>query len=206
MSHNFQQSKTYPIKTVVLGNYATGKTTLINRLTTGKIRPFTESTIGCAYFSLNALSDKGNKLQYQIWDTAGQEKYRALTELYYRSADIIIICFDVANRTSFQHTQMWLDLIHENCTNVDRLIILVANKDDLEWDIDKELVMTFVENNNLTLVITSSLENRGINELLNTLTKLSDIKLKDNIESFDKRNQPINIKPVSPTLWNKCCN
>ena len=88
----------FSIKTVVLGNYATGKTTLVGRLTTGKIKPFTESTIGCAFSSLSRTSSNGNPIQYQIWDTAGQEKYRALTERYYRNADIILICFDVADK------------------------------------------------------------------------------------------------------------
>lgn len=192
MSNNFDtDSENYPIKTVVLGNYATGKTTLVNRLTSGKFKPFTESTIGCAFFSLVVDSKYGIPFHFQIWDTAGQEKYRALTELYYRNADIIIICFDVANKKTFHDTQIWLDLINDSCTTTNRLVFLVANKDDLDWEISKPEVEKFALKNDLILLITSSVENRGITELLNTLTIKSEtnwetraIKAKENNEKI----------------------
>lgn len=206
MSNDFgRDSKNYPIKTVVLGNYATGKTTLVNRLINGKFKPFTESTIGCAFFSLIVSSKYGLPFQFQIWDTAGQEKYRALTELYYRNADIILICFDVANKKTFYDVKIWLDLINDNCNNKDRLIFMIANKDDLEWDVTKEEVERFAIANKLILLVTSSVENRGITELLNTLTIKSELKWQTEMLQFSKNNETIKLEELGKRRY-RCIN
>ena len=203
---SFENKDSYNIKTVVLGNYATGKTTLITRLTTGLLRPFTESTIGCAYFGLNLVSKYGQSIKFQIWDTAGQEKYRALTELYYRNAEIIMLCFDVANKKTFQDIKVWLELINDKSVNQDKICFLIANKDDLEWDIDKKEVEEFAKHNNLCLAITSSVENRGISELLEMLLHNSDMKWGKNITYFKENNERIKLEQQTALNTNKCCN
>ena len=201
---NHQKKTHFGIKTVVLGNYATGKTTLVERLTTGKIKPFTESTIGCAYSSLSRISNTGNPIQYQIWDTAGQEKYRALTELYYRNADIILICFDVADIKSFDTINVWIDLINDGCSKK-KLIFLIANKDDLVWQVDKDTVEKIAHDNNMTLLITSSLKNYGINELLETIMNMSEIRWKDDIVNFLEGNENTVMSNTKKTTHNNCC-
>jgi small GTP-binding protein len=67
----------------------------------------------------------------QIWDTAGEEKFRALGPLYYRSSRAAIAVYDVTNRVSFDNLGSWvqafLDAAGENCH-----VIIVANKVDLK--------------------------------------------------------------------------
>ncbi len=204
----YHKKKHFGIKTVVLGNYATGKTTLVERLTTGKIKPFTESTIGCAYSSLTHNSKIGIPIQFQIWDTAGQEKYRALSELYYRNADLILVCFDVADHRSFDNIKIWLDLIDDGCLNRDHIKLLIANKDDLEWKTDQEKVREFACNNNMTLVITSSLQNRGIDQLLTTMLETTETKWRNEMKHFQEHGDKGSIICDNKPLPRKygCCS
>ncbi len=183
----------FAIKIVVLGNYATGKTTLVTRLTTGKMRPFTESTIGCAFSSLSKISKHGAQVQYQIWDTAGQEKYRSMTELYYRNADIIMICFDVSNFESYNGISQWMNLINNGCHNKDNIKFLIANKDDLDWKVNKDEVIKLANENNLILVITSSLLNRGISELLDTIIEKSETTWREEMIHFSSTKEDTRI-------------
>ena len=200
------ERSSFAIKMVILGNYATGKTTLVSRLTTGKMRPFTESTIGCAFSSINRPSKHGTPVQYQIWDTAGQEKYRAMTELYYRNADIIIICFDVGDPASFRDINIWLDLINDGCQNSNHIRFLIANKDDLDWRVNRHEVEEISKNNNLNLVVTSSLLNRGISELLETIIDKTEIKWKNELKQFKDTHLDTRIrldKPLQKKI--NCC-
>ncbi len=211
LDNQYRDSTTqYGIKTVVLGNYATGKTTLVNRLTTGKIKPFTESTIGCAFSSLSVISKHGTPVQYQIWDTAGQEKYRAMTELYYRNADIILICFDVADRKSFQNIQVWIDLINDGCHNDDHIRFLIANKNDLEWSIDRQRVERLAQQHNMTLIVTSALKDIGITELLETITEKADSTWRNEMTLFKQDCEKTKKTVITGTVntvnnGNNCC-
>lgn len=65
-----------------------------------------------------------------IWDTAGQEKYRSLLTLYYKNSDVIIIVFDASNKESFETVDFWASQIIANCETKPE-VILVANKYDL---------------------------------------------------------------------------
>lgn len=69
-------------------------------------------------------------MKLQIWDTAGQEAYRAITRSYYRGAAVALLVYDVTERDSFSHLRAWLN----DATSVtqDMTIILVGNKSDLE--------------------------------------------------------------------------
>lgn len=76
----------------------------------------------------------------QLWDTAGQEKFIAVTKSYYRNALGVIIVFDITKSDSFQHASKWLEnaktSAHKNAT-----IFLVGNKKDLK----DERVISFTE-------------------------------------------------------------
>jgi small GTP-binding protein len=55
------------------------------------------------------MSTRTGCVTMQIWDTAGQEKYRALAPMYYRSAQVAILCFDLTNSESFRATEVWAE-------------------------------------------------------------------------------------------------
>ena len=90
------------------------------------------SSIGVDFKSKDIISgDK--KIKLQIWDTAGHERYRTITQSYYRGAHTIVTVFDLTNRESFLHVQKWLEEINKFAKeNV--LKFIIGNKADLIKD------------------------------------------------------------------------
>jgi Ras-related protein Rab-5C len=164
----------YGIKMVILGNYSTGKTALIQRMVSGKWDPYTEATIGCAFYSMNRVSSHGVPLQYQIWDTAGQERYRSMVGLYYKKADIILLCVDVSDTKSFKDADKWMHLIRQERTPEESLGYLIATKTDLDRLITTTQLEDFARQYDLTFHETSSLHNSGIGELLDSIMTNAD--------------------------------
>ena len=164
----------YGIKMVILGNYSTGKTALIQRIVAGKWDPYTEATIGCAFYSMNRVSCHGVPLQYQIWDTAGQERYRSMVGLYYKKADIILLCVDVSDTRSFEDADKWMHLIRQERTPEDSLSYLIATKTDLDRLISTTQLEDFARQYEMTFHETSSLNNTGIEDLLESIMTNAD--------------------------------
>ena len=83
------------IKCVLLGNANAGKSSMVFRYTKNEFINKCQTTVGCSFNSKELeLEDKIIKLD--IWDTAGQEKYRSLLPLYYRKAKLVLLCFDLS--------------------------------------------------------------------------------------------------------------
>jgi small GTP-binding protein len=116
------------MKVVLVGDTKVVKTCLLNRLTTGTFRD-TAATIGAAFQTPTVQTSSGART-LQIWDTAGQEKYRSLTPMYYRAAQVAIICFDLTNRDSYDAVGPWADELSQKATNEIQTII-VGNKADI---------------------------------------------------------------------------
>ena len=128
----------YLIKLLILGDSAVGKTNFLCKLTENK---FNQNYMASTAIDIKNTSIKinGKNIKLQIWDTAGQEKYRALTRSFLIKAQGILALYDITNHTSFDNLQSWLTLIKEECY-VDIPVIIVGNKMDLEEKriVDKE--------------------------------------------------------------------
>lgn len=95
-------------KIVLLGSENVGKSTLMKRYVNNRYhdRPHQE-TIGAAYASKQVTS-RGRQLIMGIWDTAGSERHRAISRHYYRDAKAAAVCFDLAERESFDQAKQWI--------------------------------------------------------------------------------------------------
>jgi small GTP-binding protein len=178
----------FQIKMVVLGDFATGKTSLLNRISTGKFDAYQEATIGAAFSSIDRESKYGTPVRYMVWDTAGQERYRALTSLYFRNADVILICFDVSSPSSFTNIKGWLNHLSQESKRKDTLVIIVANKNDLEWKIKKDDLEAFVKKENLNYYITSALQNIGTDELMDAIVSKCEDRWRSEMLAFMEHN------------------
>ena len=101
----------------------------------------------------------------QIWDSAGQEKFKSLIPNYIRGSSLVFIVYDVSNRNSFEHLQNWIEFIN-NIENSN--IVIVANKIDLK---DKREVSTeegqkFCEEKGYDYFEVSAKEDLNINDML----------------------------------------
>ena len=119
---------------------------------------------------------KDRNIRIQVWDTAGQESYRAVTRTYYKNSACAIIVYDITNRKSFQDLKFWLNECKDMCSK-DVYIVLVGNKNDLESQraISKDEGKKFAEENNLKFYETSALNGNNIEELfVNSASDLID--------------------------------
>jgi len=147
------------VKIVVLGNSAVGKTTLINRLTiqddTDYVLPSEPLTVGAAYTNVRL-----NDVECNIWDTAGQEKYRALAPIYLRNCDICVIAYSLVDEASKRDITIWDNLISTHSPNAVKVII--ATMQDIRSTSSKCLSESDV--------VISSLTGCGIQQLKNILS------------------------------------
>ncbi|XP_009931501.1 ras-related protein Rab-36 [Opisthocomus hoazin] len=117
-------------KVVVVGDAYVGKTSLINRFCKDNFDRGYKATIGVD-FEIERFEIIGIPYNLQIWDTAGQEKFKCIASAYYRGAEVIITVFDLANIQTLDHTKQWLeDALRENEPD-SSFIFLVGTKKDL---------------------------------------------------------------------------
>ncbi|KAJ6252209.1 ras-related protein rabf2b [Anaeramoeba flamelloides] len=157
-------------KVVVLGDFSVGKSSLILRVSKNEFLEEQESTIGAAFinFSVN-VDNKPN--QIQIWDTAGQEKFRSLTPIYYRGAIGAIVVYDVSREYSFQTAKEWVEELKEKA-NPKLIIALCANKIDLLEEKKKLLKeKEYADENGLLIYETSAKTGKGVTEMFVDFSK-----------------------------------
>lgn len=116
-------------RVIVIGSSSVGKTSIINKFIRGTFDPDETETVGAFYDSYSEVYEN-QVVEIQLWDTAGQEQYRALAPMYYRGAAGAILVFDITNRESFNDLNEWVDLFKSNSGD-DSVLVLVGNKADL---------------------------------------------------------------------------
>ncbi len=94
--HTNQTENTREVKVVTVGETAVGKSSITLRFVHNHFKENNVATIGASFLS-KSIYVKG-WVKFNIWDTAGQEKYRSLASLYYRGVDCAIIVYDITNR------------------------------------------------------------------------------------------------------------
>jgi len=94
-------------KLVLVGEVGVGKSSLVLRYTDEAFIEEDVGTIG-ADFKVKFLTTQRKKLKLQIWDTAGQEKFRIMTSSYFGGASAILVVFDLTNRSSFEELEKWI--------------------------------------------------------------------------------------------------
>ena len=171
-NENTNNSKTYQLKIVLIGDSTVGKTSLLYRFIEGRFIEDRLCTI-CADFKTKSIRiDQSTIAKLTVWDTAGQEKYRAITSNYYRDANGVILIYDVANKSTFKNLNMWLNDINNKNLRESISIILVANKIDLpNREISYKEGDDFAQKNNLLYCETSIKEGKNIEDVFDMITR-----------------------------------
>ena len=129
MSEKKQKELLYKI--LLLGDSSVGKTCFLMRYSDNTFQEIHMSTIGLDYKLKNVQLDDGKIVKIQIWDTAGQDRFRSITKNYYKGAHGIILIYDVTSRKTYENIKNWVSQIKEEVSEK-VTIILVGNKIDDE--------------------------------------------------------------------------
>ena len=169
-------------KVDLLGDSGVGKTCIISRYISGAFDQNSPSTNGASYASKPITFEKLNKsISLDIWDTAGQEKYKSLTKFFYKDAAVAILVYDITKKLSFENIQnYWYGQLQE--FGAKKIILGVAgNKGDMydREEVNENEAREFAEKIGAFFVITSAKNNTGINDLfMNAANRFVDPNFK----------------------------
>lgn len=133
-------------KLVLVGDGGTGKTTFVKRHVTGEFEKRYIATMGVEVHPLGFHTNYG-EIKFEVWDTAGQEKFGGLRDGYYINGQCGIIMFDVTSRITYKNVPNWHRDLVRVCENVP--IVLCGNKVDVKERKVKAKTITFHRKKNL---------------------------------------------------------
>ena len=122
-------SSNWIFKTIVAGAGGVGKTALIERYVSGSFLEDHKMTIGAAFSVKDVALDTGDHVRMQLWDFAGEERFRFVLGDYCKGGSGAFVCYDITDYSTFEQIPDWLRIIRENAGMIP--IILIGNKYDL---------------------------------------------------------------------------
>ena len=167
------QDENSPVKVVFVGDSGVGKTSLMQRYAYDCFREDSSATIGVAFIAKKVnLSKPKAVVNFHIWDTAGQEKYRSMAKAHYQDAAATILVYDITNRETYEGLKEWMKELKEN-VHEGTIVAIAANKSDLvdEEVVKVEEVKSYAQQENALLYLTSAKSNVGIQELFTEIAK-----------------------------------
>jgi Rab family protein len=182
------------VKTVMIGESCSGKSSIINRLISNRYYQYSNTTIGAQF-----LIKQIGVYQLEMWDTAGQERYRSLIPMYLRNAVIvcIVVSLDKDDESIEDEKQFWLNYLYNNNTMAKHhKKILLYNKSDL----NENYILNNDERFDLNCII-SCKTNNGIYEFIESL-HIFLTNIKDNLEM--PISNEININHSKSYISKKC--
>lgn len=206
MSSALSSSSEVKFKIGLVGESGVGKSCLLVRWVDNDF--FTEDdkyTIGVDYkFKSVTVKDKNVKLQ--IYDTAGQERFRTVTASFYRGAHGILLVYDITEKESFgTRVEEWLKEI-KNYTPDNTPIVFVGNKCDLsdtKRSVDRAAAVAFAEKHSLKYIETSAKDGTNVNEAFMLLAERI-VEVKYNKDAPTSKPGPSLSKNTEPKKKGGC--
>ena len=192
------EEKSAPLKIVLLGNSGVGKTSLVTKYISGELNPSVRPTIGANHMKKTIIIEN-QKIDMFLWDTAGQEQFRALTPIYVRSAAAAIITTSIIDIESFLNIEHWVELLTNSCDILPPKILAI-NKIDLitESVISSEEINYKFNNFFDAIFYVSAKSGEGIEELFFEAGRLGFLILqkteKNNLNKNEIKKKEINNK------------
>jgi len=167
-------------KIITVGDSGVGKTSILRRYVFNTFDPDNMSTLGVNFsFKLIELK-KGKKIKLKLIDTAGQERYRSLSQSYLKNADAALFVFGFNNESSFEHINEWVKLFKNTHSSVDKIPkYIIGNKNDLDnKKISRESINNLIKETGYKFKSVSALSNNNIDELFQELSETLYINYK----------------------------
>ena len=204
MSDDDSEDDYHLFKILLLGDSAVGKSCLLLRYCENSFQESHLTTIGLDFRLKTVNLEDKRKIKVQIWDTAGEDRFRAITRNYYRGANGIILMYDVTDQKSFEHIRDWVEKIKEDAVE-EIIIYLVGNKIDLNNKriITNEEGKKLAAEYNIKYYETSVKNSIGVEEVFLSLIKeMDDLFLEKNNKEVEN---PVNFNVKNKNKNKKNC-
>ena len=175
------------------------------------------STIGGTFSTKTIKCSNGKTLKFEIWDTAGQEKYRSVTKMFYKDADVAVLVYDITNKYSFEELQKyWVQQVKDSSPK-GIILAIIANKSDLieREEVDEADARNYANEINALFALTSAKNNFGVDDLFLEIAKkysgaesANRVEENDEIEEYRKiRKESVKITKESQNKIKRrgCC-
>ena len=157
-------------KIILIGDSSVGKTSILSKYLKGVFPTSPLATVATEFATKLIQIKEGGYIKAQIWDTAGQEKYKSITFHHYKKSVGGIIVYDITKKTSFEHVKNWyndlLNLGEKGC-----IVALVGNKLDLvernerKREVSKYEAKSYADENHMLFFETSAYNGDNINDI-----------------------------------------
>ena len=189
-------------KLVFVGDSGVGKTCIITRYVQGIYKDNVASTMGASYATKTIEIPEANQtFTFDIWDTAGQEKYKALAKFFFQGAKMAVLVYDITLRDSFDSMKnSWYKQLRDNAPQ-DIVIGVAGNKSDLYDDevVSEQEARDFAKEIGAVFALTSAHINTGIDDLFTNLAKkYLHIDINTNVEQNGNKPVPKPVQKEEP--------
>ena len=188
------------IKLVILGDVSVGKSNFLYRFVDGEFNPIHVATVGFDFKSrVWEIPNLKKKVKFQIWDTAGQEKYMSINKNLFQRVQGIILMYDITREDTFNNLSKWMEHIKENANGIP--LILIGNKSDLnnERKVNEEDGKAFAKNNKIIFLEASAKIGTNVEESFMKLSELI-IENQNYIDNKEKNNKTVYVISKDSTL------
>ena len=181
-------------KIVLVGDSGVGKTQLLSRFSRNEFTLESKTTIGVEFCTKTITNEDGKVIKAQIWDTAGQDRYRSVASAYYKGAVGALLVYDITKTESYENISKWMEEIEKNGSE-SIVLMLIGNKSDLakSREISQEDAAHYAEQNNMALIETSALDSTNVDLAFDIIIKeiYKQTVQRDQSVAQDTNEQPI---------------
>ena len=191
------------IKVILVGEMATGKTSLINATMGLKFQETMVSTT-INSFSSKTITINSKKYNLNLWDTIGQEKYRSLTKIFIKDSKIVLFVYDITRKNTFKELDFWYKVILDILDD-EPILGICGNKSDLimKEEVPEEMIKKYSMEKNIPYKLTSAKDPLTFNKFLEDLIIKYIEKNKGNFRK--KKDEKMKLKKDTKTGKKKCC-
>ena len=189
------------IKVIVVGESATGKTKLAERICNDIYEKRSEITLGVDFF-VKTIEKESVEYEIQMWDTCGSENFRGIINSYFRNSHICLLCFDATRESTLNELEYWKNRAKEKSGIIEPVYILLGNKSDKKESkkISDRKIKEFKDKHSIEHYFdVSSKTNINVDQISNLTIKLFNEKFRKK-DNNNKETIVLNTQQKSPTV------
>lgn len=156
---NRPEDQRNPVKLILLGDSAVGKSKLVERFLMQRYVPVQMSTYALTLFRYDFVTEDGESVDVDIWDTAGQERFATMHPAYYHEAHACILVFDVTRKATYKNLEKWLGELRNYREHIP--CIVACNKVDTDPSV-MSTKFAFPEKHNFQLQYVSAADGTNV--------------------------------------------